>query len=77
MDLDAQLLFQRQQSRINELQAFLALLVVRHGYCTGGGYRYDLTTETAQSLRKQLPSMDTTVVVTYEVDLDMHVIDAL
>lgn len=77
MDLEQQLLFQRQQSRLNELQAFLALLVVRHGYSTGGGYRYDLTTETVQTLRRQLSSQDPTVVVTYEPGLDMHVIDAV
>lgn len=77
MDLETQLLFQRQQSRLNELQAFLALLVVRHGYSTGGGFRYDLTAEAAQTLRAQLPATEPTVVVTYEIGPDMHVIDAV
>lgn len=77
MDLEESLLFQRQQSRLNELQAFLALLVVRHGYATGGGFRYDLTDESAHLLRRQLPSHEPTVIVTYEAGPHMHVIDAL
>lgn len=77
MDIDEKLLFQRQQARLTELESFLALLVVRHGYSTGGGFRYDLTGEAAHTLRRQLPSMDPTVIVTYEFGQDMHVIDAL
>lgn len=77
MDLEQQLLFQRQQARLNELQAFLALLVVRHGYHTGAGFRYDLTGQAVSTLRRQLPGMDVTVVVTYEASMDLHVIDAV
>jgi hypothetical protein len=74
MDLETQLLLQRTQSRMSELQMMLALLVVRHGYETDFGWRYDLTEGAAMTLRSQLRSDDPTVSVTYEQG--MHVIDA-
>lgn len=76
-DLETRLLLQRQAARVGELQSFLALLIVKHGYPTDLGFRIDLTTETAAILRSQLEGHEPEVVITYEVGLDMHVLDAL
>lgn len=74
-DLDTRLLIQRQQARIEELQSFLALMIVRHGYPTGNGFRIDMTSEAAQILRSQLDGYQPEVIITYEPGPDMHVLD--
>jgi hypothetical protein len=76
-DLNTRLLIQRQQARIEELQSFLALLIVRHGYPTDAGFRIDMSSGTAQTLRAQLHGHQPEVVITYEQEMDMHVLDAM
>lgn len=76
-NLEVNLLLQRMSARIGDLESFLSLLIVRHGYPTDAGFRYDLTNKSAFLLREQLSSSGPSVVITYESALDMHVIDAV
>lgn len=77
MDLEEQLLLQRQSARIGELEGWLALLVVLHGTRNGDGHRYMLTAEHAQSARAKIPVTELSIVIEYDFPADRYVIDVL
>ncbi len=77
MDLENQLLFQRQSARIGELEAWLALMVVMHGTKNGDGFRYKLCGEHAHNARIQLSSAQPAVAIEYDFPSDRHIIDVL
>lgn len=77
MDLENQLLLQRQSARISELEGWLALFVIMHGSRNGAGFQYKLCGSHAQDARAQLASIQPTIAVEYDFPSDRHIIDVL
>jgi hypothetical protein len=77
VDLEQQLLLQRQLARISELEGWLALMVVLHGTRNGDGYRYTITAQHAQTARARLPVIEPAIAIEYDFPADQHVIDVL
>jgi hypothetical protein len=77
MDLNDQLLFQRQSARLSELELWLSLLLVEHGEQTATGWHLTYTGERVAHLRSLMPRAELTVNVEYDIQRDWFVLDTV
>jgi len=70
--------YHRQAARMRELETWLGMLIIRHGFPTDLGFRYELTIEEATNLRALLPrhQIDPRVLITADDD-GVFVLDTL
>ncbi len=76
-DDPAELAAARMLEYYRELEMLTALLVVKHGQRTEGGFRLTMNADEAFGLRQRMGTTSPVVIKTYEADRDQYVIDVL